>query len=341
MATRHGSATVTFPSDREILITRTFEAPRDLVWEALTKPRHLLRWWGPDFCPLVACDIDFRPGGSWRYVCRDADGGEYAWHGVYRDIESPDRIVSTEVFEGFPDGESINTMTLTSVNGTTTLRTVVLHANTAFRDGHIASGMEAGMQSTFNRLDDLLAISGESAERFRRVAGYFTDRVTQVPADAWGNPAPCPGWTARDVVRHLTQWVPGLLSQADIVFRPGPSVDTDPAGAWTTLVDQLQALLDDPTTARREFQAGPAGRMTVETAIAMLVTGDIFLHTWDLARATGLDETLDRDIASEMLLGMQPLDELLRGSGHYGPKVVVSEDADDQTKLLAFIGRTP
>ena len=68
MTTRHGSATVTLPSDREILITRTFDAPAALVWDALTQPRHLLRWWGPDYCPLVACDVDFRVGGDWRYL---------------------------------------------------------------------------------------------------------------------------------------------------------------------------------------------------------------------------------------------------------------------------------
>ena len=85
MATRHGSATVELPSDTEILITRSFEAPRSLVWELLTTPRHLLRWWGPGHCPLVACEVDLRPGGTWRYVCRmvggEADGEELAWHG--------------------------------------------------------------------------------------------------------------------------------------------------------------------------------------------------------------------------------------------------------------------
>src|SRR3954463_3200752 len=110
MATRHGSATVTLPSDTEILITRSFEAPLPLVWEALTTPRHLLRWWGPDWCPLVSCSIDLRPGGQWRYLSRDADGHELAWSGTYRDVVPAERIVSTEVFEPFPQAESLNTM---------------------------------------------------------------------------------------------------------------------------------------------------------------------------------------------------------------------------------------
>ena len=100
------------------------------MWDALTQPRHLLRWWGPDYCPLVACDVDFRVGGDWRYVARDMDGNELGWHGTYREIEPTQRIVSTEVFEGFPDAESVNTMTLTEHDGVTTLRTLVLHQTT-------------------------------------------------------------------------------------------------------------------------------------------------------------------------------------------------------------------
>ena len=156
MATRHGTAHVTLPSDREIVITRRFEAPAALIWRALTEPDIVLRWWGPDWCPLVSCAIDLRVGGSWRYVSQHGDLGELGWHGTYLELEPVDRLVSTEVFEGFADAESVNTMTLTEHGGITTLRTVVLHASREFRDGHIESGMEGGMQVTFNRLDNLL-----------------------------------------------------------------------------------------------------------------------------------------------------------------------------------------
>jgi len=341
MTTRPGSATVTLPSDTEILITRSFEAPRTLVWDALTTPRHLLRWWGPQWCPLVACDIDLRPGGTWRYVARDTTGVELAWNGVYRSIEAPVTIVSTEVFEGFPDAASVNTMTLHEDAGVTTLQTLVQHATQANRDGHVQSGMEAGMQQTFDRLDDLLAASGTTAERFRRVAGRFTDRVSEVAPAAWSRPAPCEGWTARDVVRHLVVWVPTVIGKAGIEFPAGPSVDEDPLGAWLALADVLQATLDDPAVASQTFDAGPPGQLSVEQAIGMLVTGDVLIHTWDLATATGLDDRIDQTIASEMLIGMQPIDDMLRASGHYGPKVDVSPDADDQTKLIAFTGRQP
>ena len=342
MSTRHGSATVTLPSDLEILITRTFEAPATLVWDAITQPRHLLRWWGPDYCPLVACDVDFRVGGAWRYLCRDMDGNELGWHGTYRDIHHGECIVSTEVFEGFPEAQSLNTMTLTEDGGVTTLRTMVRHATKEFRDGHVASGMEGGMQLSFNRLDDLLEVADTTAERFRRVAGRFTDRANEVPEGAWENPAPCDGWTARDVVDHLVTWVPGFLSSsAGIVIQPGPPVAFDPAGAWINFADQLQALLDDPDDRRagdRRWSDRQADGRVGDRDDRGWRRG---LHTWDLARATGLDESLDPAIVTEMLIGMQPMDEMLRQSGHYGPKVEVPDDADDQTKLIAFTGRTP
>lgn len=223
MATRHGSATVELPSDTEILITRSFEAPRTLVWDLVTTPRHLLRWWGPHSCPLVACDVDLRPGGAWRYVCRTTDGDELAWHGEYREIEAPTRIVSSEVFEGFPDAESLNTMTLSESDGVTTLATLVRHSSKANRDGHVDSGMEGGMQQTFDRLDDLVERADAPAERFRRVAGAFGDLVHAMPADAWDAPVPCDGWVARDVVLHLLTWVPSVLSPSGLDLSAPPA----------------------------------------------------------------------------------------------------------------------
>ena len=155
--TRHGSAVVTLPSDREILITRVFDAPAALVFEAWTTPAHVRRWWGSESSPLVVCDIDLRPGGAWRYVTRDPDGTELGWHGTYLEIERPDRLVSTEVFEGYPDGEARDTLTLTERgDGTTVLSVTVVHTSKENRDGHIASGMDAGMQPVLDRVEDLL-----------------------------------------------------------------------------------------------------------------------------------------------------------------------------------------
>jgi uncharacterized protein (TIGR03086 family) len=181
----------------------------------------------------------------------------------------------------------------------------------------------------------------EFSERYRKVAGRFTERVNGVPEGAWDNPAPCEGWVARDILRHLCEWVPGYFeSNVGIDLPKATMVDEDPGPAWTALSDAIQAVLDDPEMAGREFE-GRMGRQTVEQSIDMIVTGDVLLHTWDLARATGQDETLDPDEVHRMFEGMEPMDELLRTSGHYGPRVEVPDDADEQTKLIAFIGRRP
>jgi uncharacterized protein YndB with AHSA1/START domain len=156
MTLRHGTATVSLPSDREILITRVFDAPPELVFEAWTTPEHVKRWWSDDAAPVVVCEIDLRVGGSWRYVTRDADGTELGWHGTYREIGPPHRLVSTEVFEGFPEGAALTTATFTEQDGTTVLSITVLHTSRANRDGHVGSGMEAGMQRGFDRLDQVV-----------------------------------------------------------------------------------------------------------------------------------------------------------------------------------------
>jgi uncharacterized protein (TIGR03086 family) len=183
---------------------------------------------------------------------------------------------------------------------------------------------------------------GEISQRYRKVADQFTAVAIAVPEDAWGNPTPCEGWVARDVVRHMVEWIPPFLeSGADINLPKGPSVDDDPVGAWKALSDSVQALLDDPQIATAEFSHPKAGTHTIENAIAMFFLNDVLIHTWDLARATGGDETLDSDEVHRMFSGIEPYDEMLRTSGHYGPRVVVPDDADEQTKLIAFMGRQP
>ena len=158
MNTRHGSATVTTPSDLEILITRSFDAPARLVFEAWTRPEHVRRWWPLDETQSMSvCDIDLRVGGAWRYVTLLPNGHEVGFHGVYSEIVPNERLVTTEVFEGFPDGEAINTWTVDEQDGVTTLSVLVLHSCKEHRDGHLDSGMEGGMQLTMNHLEDLIA----------------------------------------------------------------------------------------------------------------------------------------------------------------------------------------
>lgn len=181
----------------------------------------------------------------------------------------------------------------------------------------------------------------EISERYRRVAAQFTARVDAVPASAWDNPAPCDGWVARDIVGHLVEWLPGFFFGTwDLAPAPGPSVDDDPAGAWRWLDATLQAALDDPAVAglERDSHMGPT---TFERALDMICTPDVLVHTWDLARATGLDETLDPAEVHRFVESMEPMDEPMRQSGHYGPRVVVAADADEQSRLIAFVGRQP
>jgi uncharacterized protein YndB with AHSA1/START domain len=160
MVTTNKSATttLTLPSERELVIERVFDAPRALVFEAVTKPEYVARWYGPRRLQMVLCEIDLRVGGAWRYLLRDADGNEHGFGGVYREIVPPERIVTTEGYEGLPGHEYLTTMTLAEEPANRTkLRSHLLYQNSADRDGHIQSGMEPGMRETLDRLAELLA----------------------------------------------------------------------------------------------------------------------------------------------------------------------------------------
>ncbi|MER5459194.1 TIGR03086 family metal-binding protein [Streptomyces sp. NPDC002668] len=181
-----------------------------------------------------------------------------------------------------------------------------------------------------------------AADEHRTVARAFTDRVSGTDPEAWDNPAPCEGWVARDVVRHLVEWFPDFLKAgAGVELPKGPSVDDDPVAAWATHRDGVQALLDDPATAHKLLSNPHIGEIPLDQAVDRFYTADVFMHTWDLARATGQDEHLDPAKCAQLLDGMLPLDDVLRASGQYGPRVEVPESADVQTRLLAFIGRKP
>jgi uncharacterized protein YndB with AHSA1/START domain len=156
MATTSGTATITLPSDTEIVITREFDAPASLVYEAMTKPEHVSRWYGPRGTTLASCEVDLRVGGKWRYVMRSDDGSEVAFSGEFLEIVPGERIVQTWRFEPIPDAQTTETMTLTEHNGKTTLTSHVQHTSKEHRDGHLNSGMEGGMQETFDRLEELL-----------------------------------------------------------------------------------------------------------------------------------------------------------------------------------------
>lgn len=181
----------------------------------------------------------------------------------------------------------------------------------------------------------------EALEEYRQIAGRFTALVEGVPDDeTWAGRSPVEGWQARDVVRHLVEWFPGFIEAgAGVPIQVTASVDEDPGAAWRSLSDQVEAVLADPDLAARTFSNPHIGEVSVETAVSRFFTADVFMHSWDLARATGQDDTLDPERCEVMLEGMGPMDDLLRASGQFGPKIDVPADADAQTRFLAFIGR--
>jgi uncharacterized protein YndB with AHSA1/START domain len=152
---------VTTPTDREVVIARTFDAPRRLVWEAMSKPELLKRWlFGPPGWEMTVCDDDLRVGGKFRWAWRGPDGMEMAMHGVYREVVAPERMVRTETFDfGCPSqaGEQLGTMVLTEKDGRTRMTLTVLYPSKEARDAAIASGMEQGMAAGYDRLEGILA----------------------------------------------------------------------------------------------------------------------------------------------------------------------------------------
>ena len=149
---------VTTPSDREIVMTRVFDAPRDLVFEAHSSCEHLSHWWGPRRYEVASCQVDFRPGGAWRIVHRNADGEEFGFRGEYREIVPPARIVWTFEFEGMPGHVSVETLTLEEHDGKTTLTATAVYDSVEDRDAMLETGMEAGAAETYDRLDEYLEI---------------------------------------------------------------------------------------------------------------------------------------------------------------------------------------
>jgi uncharacterized protein YndB with AHSA1/START domain len=149
--------TITTPSDCEITITRLFDAPRHLVFEAMTKPEHVRKWWGnlDDRYSVTVCEIDLPVGGAWRFVGRGPEGQIPAFYGVYREIDAPGRLVYTEIFEPYPDVESVVTQTLSEDAGKTRLTVTSIYPSREVRDMVLETGMEKGAALSYDRLDDV------------------------------------------------------------------------------------------------------------------------------------------------------------------------------------------
>ena len=156
--TSSGTAKVTLPADEQILITREFDAPKELVYKAWTTPELVRRWWSGERGEMTVAEIDLRVGGRWRYAMIANEGFEVAFHGEYREIVPNERLVSTEAYEGIPDADehaALNTLTLTEADGRTRLEIRVEHPTKQGRDMHIESGMEGGLQEALDRLEQV------------------------------------------------------------------------------------------------------------------------------------------------------------------------------------------
>ncbi|MEU4313548.1 TIGR03086 family metal-binding protein [Nocardia sp. NPDC024068] len=176
------------------------------------------------------------------------------------------------------------------------------------------------------------------AERHERDAAGFTALVESAAPGDWSRPSPVAEWTAVDIVAHLVEWSRGLLSGADIEL-PALDVAADPVAAWKRHVADIQAILDDP--AGRVLHNPHFGERPVAEAIDEFYTPDIWMHTWDLAKALGREPDLGQDRCAAALAGMEPVEPMLRDSGQFGTAVPVAPDAPPQDRLMAFIGRDP
>jgi uncharacterized protein (TIGR03086 family) len=183
-------------------------------------------------------------------------------------------------------------------------------------------------------------VTADPARRHRLIAEDFARRVHS--ARDWSAAAPVSGWAARDVVVHLVEWLPGFVAAGSDVRLPEvPSPAEQPMAAWDAHQRAVQDLLDDPAAAGVEFANPHTGSMPLTQAIDRFYTSDVFMHTWDLARATSQDDTLDPELCTVLLSGMEPIEDLMRDSGQFGPRVLVPDDADPQTRLIGFLGRDP
>ena len=177
------------------------------------------------------------------------------------------------------------------------------------------------------------------ADRYERVTARFSECARAVPDGAWDHPSPCEGWRARDVVGHLTEWIPSFFGSQGVDFPPVPSVEDDPVGAWEVVRTTVGRAIADPAVAARPVST-PFSTQSLEETVDMIVTGDVFTHTWDLARATGQPDTLDPDQLQRMIVGIAAIpEEALRADGMFGPRIDVPPDADDQTRFLGYVGR--
>jgi uncharacterized protein (TIGR03086 family) len=179
----------------------------------------------------------------------------------------------------------------------------------------------------------------EISERYGRIADGFTTRIDGVPDDRWSSPSPCTDWAARDVAAHVIGTHGRVLATLDETEPGEVDADGDLGEQWAVVRGELESALDDPARASRTV-SGMFGEQPFSSLVGRLVCADTLIHTWDLARATGQDERLDPEGVSTALVFLQPIDEAIRRPGGFAAKIEPPADADEQTRLLNFCGRS-
>jgi uncharacterized protein (TIGR03086 family) len=179
----------------------------------------------------------------------------------------------------------------------------------------------------------------EISERYARLADTFAAKIAAVPPDRWSARTPCENWTVRELVEHVVSSQSVFLGFVGQSVGDAPSVDDDPLGAWAAARTVVQRCLEDRARACAEFE-GSMGTMTFERAVDRFLTFDLIVHGWDLARAAGLDDRIDSDDIAHVRRQAEGFGDRMRSPQAFGPEVAAPPGADDQARLLAFLGRT-
>lgn len=335
--TAHETTIIADESVPTIEIIREFDAAPEQVFRAHVDAELYRQWVGPRSLTTRILKWEAQTGGSWAFA-NDRDGEEIAsFYGSFHEVRANERIVWTFTYEGQPDSVALETLSFTGRDGGgTRLRVLSVVSDFATRDAMLSSGMDIGVREGYEKLDALFT---GPAGQHARDAATFTALVESATSDDWLRPSPVPGWAARDVVAHLVEWSRGFLSGGAGIEFETLDVDADPAAAWKQHVCDIQAILDRPDG--RVLSNPHTGDMPVELAIDRFYTADIWMHSWDLAKALGRTVDLGRDRCTAALEAMAAMEQMLRESGQYGPAVPVSDDASAQERFVAFIGRDP
>ena len=224
---------LTFPADCETVITRSFAAPRAVVFAAMTQPDHVRQWYGLRDHTMTVCEIDLRVGGKWRYVMQMPDGNEIAFSGEYLEIVPSARLVFTEWFEAIPGSDYVVTATYTEQDGQTILSSHLRYRTPEHRDGHVNSGMEWGMRQTFARLDDHLVELTIAAREI--VLTRTFDAPRELVFQAWTEPGQIEQW-----------WGPAGFRNETLVM------DVRPGGTWRYVMHSPDGTAYDNRTVYRE-----------------------------------------------------------------------------------------